>query len=129
MTPPRATVTGTHYVLAGFEFSPGAVLAVLGLVFAAAVLGASYLALFIGYLVGSAQRLHRDGRLAHPWLAVCVVIITVWSSLLARGMTAVLLVAIGLGGGYAIMLRCGRSWFRWTVVPVLPLVVLAGFVR
>ena len=37
--------------------------------------------------------------------------------------------AVGLGGGYAIMLRCGQAWFRWTVVPVLPLVALASVVR
>ena len=129
MTPPLATVTGTHDVLAGFELSPGAVVALLGVVFAAAVLGAGYLALFTGYLVSSAQRLHRDGRLAHPWLAVCAVIITVSSSLLASGITGALLLAVGLGGGYAIMLRCGQAWFRWTVVPVLPLVALASVVR
>jgi hypothetical protein len=85
----------------------------------------TYVAMFIGALVSSVQQLHRSGRTRHPYL---LVLIPLLGLLLAfyTGATVVglpLFAVAGLAFGYTVMFSAGSGWFRWTVFPVLPLLL------
>ena len=118
-------MTTTH-PLAGFEFSTTDLVGIIAVMLALAGACIVFASLFMAYLVSGAQHLHREGRLRHPMLVVVTSMAALVATFEGRYSTwAPYTLALGLGLGYAVMLRAGTSWFRWTAVPASVFVFLA----
>src|SRR4051812_11106090 len=121
----------TCHSLAGFEFDPGAAIGIVAVLSLVAGIAIVFVSLFMAHLVESAQELHRRGVLRHPWVIVFVSMAALAGAFEYRGQTwGIVLAAGGSLLGYAVMLRAGTSWFRWTVMPsAMIMLALAGGIR
>jgi hypothetical protein len=128
MTSPvhRSHAEAGQHVLAGLEFSTGAVLVILGILALYAFIALAYISFFIGALVSSAQHLYESRQLRHrlpvvlaPLVAAALAYTTWNQQPLGIGFATA-----GLTVGYAVMFAAGRNWFRWTALAVFPTLLL-----
>lgn len=120
MTIPFAAVTTAH-PLAGFEFSPGEVAALLAGLAIVVLTAVTFTSFFVAALITSAADLRSTGRLRHSWLVVVAPVAALFAAWELRRdpLAADALVVAGIAAGYAVMFWSGRAWFRWTALPVL----------